>query len=132
MQISLKYICLNMSCSASRSIGVFDKKDTDEGSRQEREEEEHKQGIAKHDVFGMSVKAKDVSNDGDVRALDTSMQVTALCKVHSTATHRDRTVHAVVCISYYYDLCDQIHTALQYKKTYYTASCVQMLHLWHL
>ena len=74
MQISPKYICLNESCSACRSIGVFDK-DTDEGSKQEREEEEHKQGIAKHDVFGMSVKAKDVSNDGDVRALDTSMQV---------------------------------------------------------
>ena len=54
---------------------MFDKKDTDDGSKQEREEEEHKQGIAKHDVFGMSIKAKDVGNDGDVRAMDTSMQV---------------------------------------------------------
>ena len=59
-----------------RSIGVFDKKDKDEGAKQEREEEEHKQGVAKHDVFGMSIKAKDVGDDGDVRALDTSMQVT--------------------------------------------------------
>ncbi|KAL3145914.1 hypothetical protein ABBQ38_015281 [Trebouxia sp. C0009 RCD-2024] len=60
--------------SKGRSIGVFDKKDKDEGAKQEREEEEHKQGVAKHDVFGMSIKAKDVGDDGDVRALDTSMQ----------------------------------------------------------
>lgn len=58
-----------------RSIGVFDKKDKDEGAKQEREDEEHRQGVAKHDVFGMSIKAKDVGDDGDVRAMDTSMQV---------------------------------------------------------
>ena len=58
-----------------RSIGVFDKKDTDDNAKLEREEEEHRQGIAKHDVFGMSIKAKDVGDDGDVRALDSNMQV---------------------------------------------------------
>ena len=58
-----------------RSIGVFDKKDTEDSSKQEQEEEEHRRGIAKHDVFGMSIKAKDVGDDGDVRALDANMQV---------------------------------------------------------
>lgn len=72
-----------------RSIGVFDKKDKDEGAKQEREEEEHKQGVAKHDVFGMSIKAKDVGDDGDVRALDTSMQV----QVHQ----RHSAVRALKC-----------------------------------
>ena len=72
------HICLNRLCSGCRSIGVFDKKDTDEGSKHEREEEEHKKGIAKHDVFGMSIKAKDVGDDGDVRAMDTSMQVPSI------------------------------------------------------
>lgn len=60
--------------SKGRSIGVFDKKDTDDAAKLEREEEEHRQGIAKHDVFGMSIKAKDVGDDGDVRALDSNMQ----------------------------------------------------------
>lgn len=60
--------------SKGRSIGVFDKKDTDDGVKQEKEEQEHEQGIAKHDVFGMSIKAKDVGDDGDVRAMDTNMK----------------------------------------------------------
>lgn len=64
---------------ADRSIGVFDKKDTDDGVKQEKEEQEHEQGIAKHDVFGMSIKAKDVGDDGDVRAMDTNMKVGNLC-----------------------------------------------------
>ena len=63
-----------MTCGKHcRSIGVFDNKDT-VSEKQEKEEEEHKQGIAKHDVFGMSIKAKDVDEDGDVRATDTNMQ----------------------------------------------------------
>lgn len=60
--------------SKGRSIGVFDKNDTDDNAKHEREEEEHAQGIARHDVFGMSIKAKDVGDEGDVRAMDTSMQ----------------------------------------------------------
>ena len=63
-------------CNTCRSIGVFDKNDT-VSEKEEREEEEHRQGIAKHDVFGMSIKAKDVGDDGDVRAMDTNMQVRA-------------------------------------------------------
>lgn len=58
-----------------RSIGVFDKKGTDDTAKHEREEEEHAQGIARHDVFGMSIKAKDVGDEGDVRAVDTNMKV---------------------------------------------------------
>ena len=61
-----------------RSIGVFDKNDTDDNAKHEREEEEHAQGIARHDVFGMSIKAKDVGDEGDVRAMDTSMKVSFL------------------------------------------------------
>lgn len=60
--------------SKGRSIGVFDKNDTDDNAKHEREEEEHAQGIARHDVFGMSIKAKDVGDEGDVRAMDTSMK----------------------------------------------------------
>lgn len=67
--------CKDRKMPACRSIGVFDKKDTDDSAKHEREEEEHAEGIAKHDVFGMSVKAKDVGNEGDVRALDTNMKV---------------------------------------------------------
>ncbi len=54
---------------------MFDKKDTDDNVKHEREEEEHAQGIARHDVFGMSIKAKDVGDEGDVRAMDTNMKV---------------------------------------------------------
>ncbi|DBA69283.1 TPA: hypothetical protein ACH3X2_012955 [Trebouxia sp. C0005] len=61
--------------SKGRSIGVFDKKGTDDTAKHEREEEEHAQGIARHDVFGMSIKAKDVGDEGDVRAVDTNMKV---------------------------------------------------------
>lgn len=53
----------------------MDKKDNTVAAKEEKEEEEHKKGIAKHDVFGMSIKAKDVGNDGDVRATDTNLQV---------------------------------------------------------
>ncbi|KAL0037994.1 hypothetical protein WJX79_008926 [Trebouxia sp. C0005] len=60
--------------SKGRSIGVFDKKGTDDTAKHEREEEEHAQGIARHDVFGMSIKAKDVGDEGDVRAVDTNMK----------------------------------------------------------
>ena len=44
-------------------------------AKEEKEEQEHAQGIAKHDVFGMSIKAKDVDDEGDVRAIDTNLQV---------------------------------------------------------
>ncbi len=54
---------------------MFDKKDTDDDAKHEREEEEHAQGIARHDVFGMSIKAKDAGDEGDVRAMDTDMNV---------------------------------------------------------
>ncbi len=54
---------------------MFDKKDTDDNAKHEREEEEHAQGIARHDVFGMSIKARDVGDEGDVRAMDTNMKV---------------------------------------------------------
>ncbi len=54
---------------------MFDKKDTDDNAKHESEEEEHAHGIARHDVFGMSIKAKDVGDEGDVRAMDTDMKV---------------------------------------------------------
>lgn len=78
--LSAREVCANKPCLECRSIGVLDKKGTDDVSKQEREEEEHKQGIAKHDVFGMNIKAKDVGDDGDVRAMDTSMQVPHMVK----------------------------------------------------
>ncbi|DBA80625.1 TPA: hypothetical protein ACH3X1_007875 [Trebouxia sp. C0004] len=67
--------------SKGRSIGMLDKKDTDDNAKHEEEEQEHAQGIARHDVFGMSIKAKDVGDEGDVRAVDTNM------KVHSYDRH---------------------------------------------
>lgn len=54
---------------------MISNKDDTVAAKEEKEEEEHKKGIAKHDVFGMSIKAKDVGDDGDVRATDTNMQV---------------------------------------------------------
>ncbi|KAL0036893.1 hypothetical protein WJX77_003943 [Trebouxia sp. C0004] len=60
--------------SKGRSIGMLDKKDTDDNAKHEEEEQEHAQGIARHDVFGMSIKAKDVGDEGDVRAVDTNMK----------------------------------------------------------
>ena len=60
---------------ACRAIGVMNKKDDTVAAKEEKEEEEHRKGIAKHDVFGMSIKAKDVGDEGDVRAIDTSLQV---------------------------------------------------------
>lgn len=58
-----------------RAIGKFSKDDNTVAAKEEKEEAEHAQGIAKHDVFGMSIKAKDVDDEGDVRAVDTNLQV---------------------------------------------------------
>ena len=68
-------LLLLMPVIACRAIGVMNKKDDTVAAKEEKEEEEHRKGIAKHDVFGMSIKAKDVGDDGDVRAIDKSLQV---------------------------------------------------------
>ena len=60
----------------------MNKKDDTVAAKEEKEDEEHKQGIAKHDVFGMSIKAKDIGDDGDVRAVDTNSQVPTVSTAH--------------------------------------------------
>lgn len=129
--------CLCKSCLEYRSIGVIDKKDTDDGSKQEREEEEHKQGIAKHDVFGMNIKAKDVGDDGDVRAMDTSMQVPHMVKdIQYSISLQQLYKHCIPAASgfimYEYNRiilsCMNIRHCYQKKGTIYgIASSVHML-----
>lgn len=112
--LSARPMWVNTSCLECRSIGVLDKKDTDEGSKQEREEEEHKQGIAKHDVFGMNIKAKDVGDEGDVRAMDTSMQVPHM--VHRTALHCNACGIAFLCACYCCSIYVTRHCSMRGSK----------------
>ena len=69
---------MHVSCVEHRAIGKFSKDDKTVAAKEEKEEQEHAQGIAKHDVFGMSIKAKDVDDEGDVRAIDANLQVDQL------------------------------------------------------
>ena len=101
-----------------RSIGVIDKKDTDDGSKQEKEEEEHKQGIAKHDVFGMNIKAKDVGDDGDVRAMDTSMQVLHMVKDVQCKTRFHCNTHLSTAFLLHLGSSCYEYKALQSRKRY--------------